>query len=66
MATGDLIAADEDGVVVIPLADAAEVIALAEAHAAKEADAAAAIARAGWDRAWVERTLAEKGCDVSR
>ena len=59
---GDLIAADEGGVVVIPLADAEAVVAAAEAHAAKEAEAATAIAAARWDRAWVEQTLAAKGC----
>ncbi|MBC9206348.1 RraA family protein [Roseomonas aerophila] len=63
---GDLIAADEDGVVVIPAAQAAAVIAAAEAHAAKEADTTAAIAGAGWDRAWVEESLAAKGCEVTR
>ncbi len=62
---GDLIAADEDGVVVIPLADAETVVAAAEAHAAKEAEAATAIAAARWDRAWVEQTLAAKGCAVA-
>ncbi|KAA2212011.1 RraA family protein [Teichococcus oryzae] len=63
---GDLIAADEDGVVVIPQAAAAAVIAAAEVHAAKEAQTIAAIAGAGWDRAWVTESLAAKGCEVSR
>jgi RraA family protein len=63
---GDLIAADEDGVVVIPRADAAAVIAAAEAHAAKEAQATAAIAAGTWDRIWVQESLAAKGCQVSR
>ncbi|WP_426957823.1 RraA family protein [Muricoccus radiodurans] len=59
--TDDLIAADEDGIVVIPSAAAAEVIAAAEAHAAKENETTAAIAKGGWDRSWVTKTLAEKG-----
>ncbi|MCI0756348.1 RraA family protein [Roseomonas vastitatis] len=63
---GDLIAADEDGVVVIPRADAAAVIAAAEAHAAKEVQATAAIAAGTWDRVWVQESLAAKGCQVSR
>jgi RraA family protein len=63
---GDLIAGDEDGVVVIPRADAAAVIAAAEAHAAKEAQATAAIAAGTWDRVWVQESLAAKGCQVSR
>lgn len=63
---GDMIAADEDGIVVIPAAQAAAVLTAAEAHAAKEADTTAAIAGAGWDRAWVEQSLAAKGCQVTR
>jgi RraA family protein len=62
---GDLIAADEDGVVVIPLAEAVAVIEAAEAHAAKEAEATAAINGAGWDRAWVGQSLSAKGCKVT-
>jgi RraA family protein len=64
VAPGDLIAADEDGVVVIPQAEAEAVINAAEAHAAKEAETTAAIAGAGWDRSWVTQTLAAKGCTV--
>jgi regulator of RNase E activity RraA len=63
---GDLIAADGDGVVVIPQADAAAVIAAAEAHAAKEAQSTAAIAAGNWDRAWIGEALAAKGCRVTR
>lgn len=63
---GDLIAADEDGVVVIPQGEAAAVVAAAEAHAAKEAQFTAAIASGTWDRAWIDETLAAKGCEVSR
>ncbi len=66
VAPGDLVAADEDGVVVVPRADAEAVIAAAEAHAAKEAETTAAIAGAGWDRAWVEQTLSAKGCAAAR
>ena len=63
---GDLIAADEDGVVVIPRTEAAAVIEAAEAHAAKEAETTAAIRGAGWPRGWVEETLAAKGVTVTR
>jgi RraA family protein len=63
---GDLIAADEDGVVVIPQADAIAIIAAAEAHAAKEGQFTAAIAAGTWDRAWINETLAAKGCRVTR
>ncbi len=60
---GDLVAADEDGVVVIPREAAAEVIAAAEAHNAKEQQAQAAIDAGGWDRGWVAKALQGKGCD---
>jgi len=63
---GDLIAADEDGVVVVPRAALAEVIGLAEKHAAKEVETAAAIRGGGWVRGWVEETLAAKGVTVAR
>jgi RraA family protein len=64
--TGDLIAADADGVVVIPAAEAAAVIAAAEAHAAKEQETTAAISTGKWVRGWVEQALAEKGVAITR
>jgi RraA family protein len=61
---GDLITADEDGVVVVPMADAAAVIAAAEAHNAKEIQAQHAIdTGAPVDRAWVTAALTAKGCE---
>ncbi len=59
---GDLIAADDDGVVVVPREEAKAVIAAAEAHNAKELRAEAAIRDGTWDRAWVEPALRAKGC----
>ena len=59
---GDLIMADEDGVVVLPAADAATAIAAAEAHQAKEQAAQRAIDAGEWDRAWVVPALRAKGC----
>jgi regulator of RNase E activity RraA len=58
-----LVAADEDGLAVVPRAEAAAVIA-AEAHATQEARTTAAIAGEGWDLAWVGQTLSAKGCRV--
>jgi RraA family protein len=60
---GDLIMADEDGVVVLPLADAEAAIAAAEGHNAKEVQAQAAIDAGRWERGWVADALASKGCE---
>lgn len=60
---GDLVMADEDGVVVIPLADAEATIAAAEAHQAKEQAAQAAIDAGTWERDWVAAALRAKGCE---
>jgi len=59
---GDLVMADEDGVVVIPAADAAAVLDAVEAHNAKEINAQAAIESGTWDRSWVRQALQVKGC----
>ena len=58
---GDLICCDEDGVVVVPMAEAASVIAAAEAHQAKEIKAEEDIQAGRWDRSWVEPALRAKG-----
>jgi RraA family protein len=60
---GDLVVADADGVVVVPRAHAAEVIAAAEAHNAREQAAQAAIDAGTYDRAWVLEALRAKGCE---
>ncbi len=62
VAPGDLIVADADGVVVVPQDHAATVIAAAEAHQAKEVEAAAQIQAGAWDRRWVAAALRQKGC----
>lgn len=59
---GDLIACDEDGVVVVPREEAEAVIAAAEAHNQKELRAEEAIRAGTWDRAWVEPALRARGC----
>jgi RraA family protein len=60
---GDLIMADEDGVVVLPLADAEAAINAAEGHNAKEIAAQAAINAGTWERGWVVESLRAKGCE---
>jgi regulator of RNase E activity RraA len=57
---GDLIAADEDGIVVIPREDAAAVVAAAEAHARKEHETIRGIDEGRADRAWVRKLLTDK------
>ena len=59
---GDLVMADEDGVVVLPMADAESAIAAAEGHNAKEVAAQAAINAGTWERGWVIDSLRAKGC----
>jgi len=60
---GDLVMADDDGVVVVPREHAAEAIAAAEAHNAKEVQSQAAIDAGDWDRGWVAKALQGKGCE---
>jgi RraA family protein len=58
---GDLIACDQDGVVVVPREDAPAVIAAAEAHSQKEHGMMADIDARRFDRGWVSQTLSGKG-----
>ncbi|MGG5820437.1 RraA family protein [Falsiroseomonas sp. HW251] len=58
---GDLIAADLDGVVVIPREDAGAVVAAAEEHSRKEHDIIRSIENDDADRSWVGKTLISKG-----
>ena len=60
---GDLICCDEDGVVVVPMAEAAAVMAAAEAHQAKEIQSEKDIQAGSWARDWVLASLREKGCE---
>lgn len=64
MHPGDIVVADEEGIVVVPLARAAEVLARAQAKAA--ADAAEDLE--GWAQKHRERTeaiLKQKGCVIA-
>lgn len=60
---GDIIVGDQDGVVAIPRTAAATVLPQAQQQIEKEAAISAAIAGEGWDRAWVDALLRERGCD---
>ncbi len=61
---GDIIAADADGIVVIRPADAQWVLAKAREHNAMEVQVFKDIAARSFNRAWVDKTLAEKGCEI--
>ncbi|WP_353144734.1 RraA family protein [Paracoccus sp. (in: a-proteobacteria)] len=54
---GDLVICDEDGVAVIPLAQAEQVIAAAEAKMAAEMTEESQIRQGTWDRTWLDRML---------
>ena len=61
---GDLVVGDEDGVVVVPLADLAAVGERLEAIAAKEARMEADIAAGRLIPNWVDAALVQKGCET--
>lgn len=60
---GDIIVGDADGVVAVPLAHAAEVLALAQAQLVKETAILKSIASRKVDRRWVDKLLRQRGCD---
>ncbi len=60
---GDIIVGDEDGIAVIPQAEAAKVIRDAKAHHDKETQIMDDIAHGKWDRTWVDAALRAKGCE---
>ena len=60
---GDIIVGDADGVVAVPQAYAAEVLALARAQLAKETAMLKAIAAGKADRRWVDEALRQRGCE---
>jgi regulator of RNase E activity RraA len=51
---GDLIVADEDGITAVPRARMEEILYLAEAKAADEAQQFEAIGNRAWDRSWID------------
>jgi len=61
---GDIVVGDEDGLVVVPLADAREVIERTRALAQREQDIMQKIAAGTLDRAWIDQALKSKGCEM--
>ncbi len=61
---GDIVAADGDGIVIIRPEDAEWVLAKAREHNAMEARTFEDIAAHALNRAWVQKTLEEKGCEI--
>jgi len=62
--SGDIVVGDEDGVVVVPLADAAEVAARLPAIRQKEEKMLASIRSGQLIPDWVDAALASKGCET--
>lgn len=60
---GDLIVADDDGVLCVPYEDAAEICKMTQAKKASEEKAIAQIHAGNSDRRWVDEALQRLGCE---
>lgn len=60
---GDILVGDEDGVVVIKPEDAPELLKKTKAKNAAEQRTMEEIENLKWDRTWVDKALAERGCE---
>mgnify|MGYP003587307386 FL=1 len=60
---GDILVGDEDGVVVIKPEDAPELLKKAQAKNMAEQKIMQEIENMAWDRSWVDKALAERGCE---
>ena len=61
---GDLMLGDDDGLVCVPLAHVAQVLAATEAKQAAEQKQMAQIAAGTSDRSWIDATLKRLGCEI--
>lgn len=61
---GDVIIGDDDGVVVVPKAEANDVLKKAKGVQEKEQGVIESIYKNTWDRKWVDDTLQKKGCEI--
>lgn len=61
---GDILVGDADGVVVIAPSDAPDILQKARAKLQDEKKTIAAIDAGTWDRSWVDKALAAKGCQI--
>ncbi|SMO85342.1 RraA family protein [Paracoccus laeviglucosivorans] len=61
---GDIVVGDEDGIVIIPPAQAQGILAKAQKKQADEGAKMAAIRGGTNDVSWVDRELAAKGCEI--
>ncbi|MFE7060822.1 RraA family protein [Sutcliffiella sp. NPDC057660] len=62
---GDIVVGDEDGLVIVPLESAEEILKLAKKQQGAEEDIMNSIADGTVDRTWVDKTLEQKGVDVN-
>lgn len=60
---GDILVGDEDGVVVIKPEDAPEILKKTQAKNQAEQQTMKDIEKLAWDRTWVDKALAERGCE---
>lgn len=60
---GDILVGDEDGVVVIKPEDAPELLKKAQAKNLAEQKTMEEIENMAWDRTWIDKALAERGCE---
>ena len=60
---GDILVGDEDGVVVIKPEDAPELLKKAQAKNLAEQKTMEEIENMAWDRTWIDKPLAERGCE---